>query len=1108
MNLATLNLRTEGTKDEIIEYLVDTGSEVSVIKKGKLRGDKMCRVSHIPLSGIGAGVVTTRGSTGLRISVRDEIFEHEFLVVPDDFPIPVDAILGLDFLTRQKITLDFDTGTVITQKHKLKLENRNFSSTGPRGFKIARDRIKVPARTHKLINVGINSVNPCIIANKKIANGVFLAACLVQPSGGNAKVSVANTTEEDIELEKLEFDYEEFSEVLEGSTQSKDLEVSRERYEKLLKEISLVHLNKEEKKELLEVIKNNSSVFYLEGDKLGKVPGFEQDIETKSGLKPVYVRPYRTPHALRGELRSQVKKLLENDVIEEAPFSKWNAPVLLVPKKQDKEGNHSWRMVVDFRKLNEVTEGDEYPLPLIDSIFSQLGRAKYFTVLDLASGFYQMELRKEAREKTAFTVPGGKFKFKRCPMGLKGSPAAFQRMMDCVLTGLNHETCFIYMDDVIVFAENVKEHNKRLDKVLKRLKDNNLKVQVQKCAFLRKEIRYLGHIIDQEGIRPDPRTVEKVRNFIKPRDKKGVQRFLGLAGYYRQFVKEFAKVAQPLSKLTRKNEKFNWEEAQQLAFEELKLRVTKAPILRFPDFTKQFIVTTDASDFALGGVISQYDEKEKLDLPVAFCSRILNKAEKNYSTTEKELLAIVFTLKHFREYLYGRKFQVMTDHKALEYISNLKEPSSRLMRWRLALEEYNFEIKYIPGKTNSVADALSRMYITRKQARNNANDDSDLDAGAGPSGVNRNIAYDTESDSETETEDEKEIDENISKEKKLEILKECHNSVVGGHKGFKSTLQKVKKIVSWRGMGKEIKEYVRKCEKCQMNKITQKSAKNPMIITDTPERPWEKICLDVVGPLPEIAGKKYLLTFQDSFSKFVGAIPMKNQESETIARKMVKHIICAYGLPEVILTDQGANFTGSLFKNLCKMLGIKKIQTSAYRPQSNGALERFHRTLKEFIRNFAEKGNWDELAPLGCFSYNITENDSTGFTPIEILLGREVELPSSFKEKSKPFYAYGDYVAELRESMIRINKEVRDNIIKAKETSQKFYNKKAVQRKFKIGDKIKIKVENVRRGRSKKLEPQWEGPYVITDIISASNVKVKKGRKEEVIHVDRINSYY
>jgi hypothetical protein len=380
----------------------------------------------------------------------------------------------------------------------------------------------------------------------------------------------------------------------------------------------------------------------------------------------------------------------------------------VVKKKMDASGEQKWRLVVDFRKLNEITVADTYPLPVIEEILDQLGNAKYFSVLDLASGFYQMELAKEDREKTAFTTAEGKYQFKRHPMGLKNSPAMFQRMMDSVLSGLNTVQCLIYMDDLIVFGSTLEQHNKRLMEVLERLKENGLKVQLDKCEFLRKEINYLGHVISENGVAPDPSKIEKVKNYPRPTDIKGIQAFLGFAGYYRRFIKCFAEIAKPLSKLTRKEEKFVWGTEQQLAFEELRDKLISAPILQHPNFEKEFVITTDASNLAIGGVLSQGKVGE--DLPIAYASRVLNSAEKNYPVVEKELLAIVWTIKHFRPYLYGKRFVVYTDHRPLTYLFNLKDPSSRLMRWRLHLEEYNFEIKYKEGKINRNADALCRIF--------------------------------------------------------------------------------------------------------------------------------------------------------------------------------------------------------------------------------------------------------------------------------------------------------------------------------------------------------------------------------------------------------------
>ena len=386
--------------------------------------------------------------------------------------------------------------------------------------------------------------------------------------------------------------------------------------------------------------------------------------------------------------------------------SPYNSPVWVVPKKPDPDGNKRWRMVIDFRKLNEKTVKDAYPLPNITHILDQLGGAQYFSTLDLAMGFHQIKMHPNSKAKTGFSTLYGHYHYNRMPFGLKNAPATFQRLMDKILSGLQGVELFVYMDDIVIYANSLEEHTRKFRILLERLDKANLTLQPEKCLFLRKEVCYLGHVITQEGVKPDPKKVEAVRKFPQPRNAKNIKQFLGLAGYYRRFIPDFSTIAKPLSFLLKKNVLFKWTNSQHESFNKLKDILCTHPLLQYPDFSKPFIVSCDASNYGIGGVLNQnFDGK---NLPIAYASRTLSDVEINYATIEKELLAILFSVETFRPYLYGRKFTLETDHRPLVWLHNVKNPNSKLVRWRYRLNEYDYEIIYKKGITNLNADALSR----------------------------------------------------------------------------------------------------------------------------------------------------------------------------------------------------------------------------------------------------------------------------------------------------------------------------------------------------------------------------------------------------------------
>lgn len=472
------------------------------------------------------------------------------------------------------------------------------------------------------------------------------------------------------------------------------------------------HLNPEEKSAILDVCKSFKSIFYNENCDLTFTNAVKHKIRTVDE-EPVYCKSYRYPYHLKTEIQNQIQKLLDNKIIRPS-ISPYSSPVWIVPKKLDASGKRKWRLVIDYRKLNEKTVEDKYPLPRIDEILDNLGKCVYFTTLDLAQGFHQIEMAEESIEKTAFSVNNGHYEYVRMPFGLKNAPSTFQRVMDNILREYLYKFCFVYMDDVVIFSKSLHDHLIHIKQIFSKFREFNLKVQLDKSEFLCKEVAFLGHIITPEGIKPNPSKIKAVQEYPLPKTVKEIKSFLGLVGYYRRFILNFAKVLTPFTRCLKKGTKIDTNDPQYIeAFHKCKELLTNAPVLAYPDFEKTFHLTTDASNVAIGGVLSQNNH------PIAFYSRTLNSAEKNYSTIEKELLSIVENTKHFRPYLYGRHFKIETDHKPLVWLMSLKDPNSRLVKWRLRLEEFDYQVIYKKGKDNCVADALSRVEINTKEVISN-----------------------------------------------------------------------------------------------------------------------------------------------------------------------------------------------------------------------------------------------------------------------------------------------------------------------------------------------------------------------------------------------------
>lgn len=678
-------------------YLLDTGATISILKINKLMPNSFINKNFkCKISGISDSHVTSYGISKKNLYIDNIVLEHQFHIVDTHFPVPACGILGLDFITKYNCILDYG------DQWKLIIKPTNISKNLilPIHNAPSEDCLTLPARCEVIrhINLNINQ-KEVLIPNQQIGEGIYIGRTIV--SKDNAYVRIINTTNENKILYNVKINTENLEDYIIYN----------------LNEYENTHRDK-----IIEKIKNNcppfantnltklctdfSDVFALDSDKVTVNNFYRQKLRLKDDT-PVYIKNYRTAATQKTEINEQVKKMLKNKVIEPS-ISEYNSPILLVPKKS-LPGNPDkrWRLVIDYRQLNKKLLADKFPLPRIDEILDQLGRARFFSCLDLLSGFHQIELDEESRDVTSFSTDQGSFRFRSLPFGLKVAPNSFQRMMSLAFAGLSPEKCFIYMDDLVVIASSERQMINNLKDVLLTCRKFNLKLNPDKCTFFRHEVTYLGHKCTDKGILPDDTKYAVIKNYPRPTDADSARRFVAFCNYYRRFIQNFAYYSYHLTRLTRKNVEFNWTKECEDAFTYLKDSLICPPILQYPNFKETFCITTDASKIACGAILSQeYDGKQ---LPVAYASRGFTKGEQNKSVIERELAAIHWALNYFRPYIFGTKFLVKSDHRPLSYLFSMKNPSSKLTRMRLDLEEYDFEIQYIKGTDNVCADALSRI---------------------------------------------------------------------------------------------------------------------------------------------------------------------------------------------------------------------------------------------------------------------------------------------------------------------------------------------------------------------------------------------------------------
>lgn len=698
-----------------LKILIDTGSTRSFIKpdiankyfNNSIRKDPF-KISTVH------GTSIEKFSTLIPSSKIFKINQKPLKFYLFDFHNYFDCLLGIDNLTLLGANVNLNKNILSTPETEIKLLYHNIMSHNT-------NCIELQPRCEQVIKINIK--------NLKNGNGILphmkfdsfeIPECLVKIENSQAICSIVNLSdsEKSIDLSNpIEVvDFNEYEVHQKNSQNFNNLNFQKFKFD--ISKVRHEHLNSEERNAILGLLKEYSDIFHIEGNQLTFTSKIKHTINTTDEI-PVHTKSYRYPEIYRKEVQRQIHDMLDQKIIRPS-FSPWSSPIWVVPKKADASGKKKFRIVCDFRKINLKTVGDRYPLPNITDLLDKLGRCQYFTTLDLASGFHQIEMAENDIQKTAFNTENGHYEFLRMPFGLKTAPATFQRVVDNILRGLQNEICAVYLDDIIIFSTSLQEHVHRLRQVFERLREANFKIQLDKSEFLRKEVAYLGHIVTPDGVKPNPQKIEAIQNYPIPSTPKAIKGFLGLLGYYRKFIPDFAKLTKPLTKCLKKDAKINTKDPEYIkCFELCKNLLTNEPILQYPNFEKPFILTCDSSNFALGSVLSQ--GKIGSDLPVAYASRTLNESEINYSTIEKELLAIVWSVKYFRPYLFGRKFQIVTDHKPLEWLFSLKEPNSKLVRWRLKLEEYDYEIVYKKGVLNKNADALSRIELNANETTSQPN---------------------------------------------------------------------------------------------------------------------------------------------------------------------------------------------------------------------------------------------------------------------------------------------------------------------------------------------------------------------------------------------------
>ena len=862
------------------------------------------------------------------------------------------VILGRDFLIENQVVIRFDDHCIEINNETISLEEDNYMMSlvkltntiviPPQSSMLCYARARNNQRIDTSESYLVSAINTGSIADEP---GLTITNCVVKLGQTNKfPINIVNFTNKHYKLKKgyMIGKIEPIAKIqtLRSSLLTDD-ETSTD-----VESPSFDHLTPEQDKALSDLINRNRDLFAATDKDLGRTNLVEMNIEL-TDPNPIKLPPYRIPLNKRHIIDKAVDELLDAKIIRPSN-SPYSFPVVLINKAKD----NSVRFCIDYRRLNSITKKISYPLEHIDDILASLGQCKYFSSLDLKSGYYQIGMAEQDKEKTAFVSHRGLFEFNVLSFGLCNGPAKFSQLMSIVLNGIKNEYAIAYLDDVIVFSKTFDEHLIHLQDVLDRLRKANLRLKLAKCSFLKPELLYLGHIVNADGIKPNPEKVEVMRKMQPPTNVKGVRSFIGMTSYYRRFIPNYSQTADPLIKLTRKYATFEWTDECQKAFETLKLSLITPPTLAYPDMSKPFILYTDASDTCIGAVLTQV--QDDIEKPIHYLSHKLSKTQCNYPIIQKEMYSIVYALNKLDHYLNGSEFVIKTDHKPLKYLFSAPMKNKRIQLWSIVISGYNCTIEYVQGVKNERADLLSRYVapVINPSISVINSDVTQLPTSNFPDKQTTfqppRIIPDTDFDMVSEQEKDPDLltlkTSVLDKTAKPSILKnhvvldkilyyisddqlepslrifipshlcsllltQYHDDKC--HLGIDKTYAAIREKYYWKNLFQSVIDHVNSCVPCRTRSI--KADKPPTQNTDIPYHAFQKIAIDTSGPFTTThSGNKYIVTIVCLLTNWPEAYPVPDKSAECVAEILLNHIIPRFSCPSQILSDNGTEYTSKL----------------------------------------------------------------------------------------------------------------------------------------------------------------------------------------------------
>lgn len=1118
--------------------LLDTGANISLIQASTLEKIKQStKVEYISRSvkirTIDNSSIPYLSAVNLKFKISNKWFSNVFFVTKNEWNSNYEIILGYDFIQKNKILIDSANNCLIIDNTKLSFLNQNFETISNNIECIKEVNVNSVRASHnvdiepgksKIVSVSVHSsftgVDPfifipnvklkCTIQNSlhdKTTNNKFIT---IIENTSNKKIRIRKKTkigviqnfhEEDI----VEPDDKEVYQV--NAINLEKIKLMRKE-ELNPNQFKLDHLNGKDKEKILQLLNNNFAVFSSSYNTLGSTDQVTPEFKLYHDYA-LQTKPYPIPKIAKEYAQQEIKSLLDAGIIEPSS-SNYCFPVIFVKKKSlpGEDNKQKFRMVVDYRLLNSITESHKICLPKITDIIQNISGKTWYSVLDLKSAFFQICLQDKDKEKLAFCCELGNFQPRRLPFGAKNSTAYFHTLISKCLNDIKGSNIQFFLDDIIVAAETIEEMIELLQKIFERLEKFNLTLDPAKMQICKNKITYLGFQLDKNGYSPSEENVKKVSKFPIPKTVKEVQSYLGMLNYFRHLIFNFAELAQPIVNLTRKNSEFIWDQNCQNAFNKFQDIMLLKPTLKNIKQNEKLYLITDASKIAVCGILMQKHEDKFY--PIEFFSKQLNPAETRYPSIRRELYAIFLAVKHFSEHLYGREFSILTDAKPLTHHIHLDKQPDIVARWLLYLQSFSYDIEHVPGFSNP-ADFLSR--VCEEVDVNNikifsTSNDLNYD----------NIVIHQRNDDElkkiinaiTENKNAKKnyyIDENSGllmkkikpkakhlRNKKIEnkivtpksLIKSCIENAHGPHFGAVKTFDFIKKRYYWNNYFLDTKNFCENCHVCMQNKSKPCNTEFDMI-SKSHLAPGQFLAIDIVGKLPRSHdGKFFILTIIDHYSRFLEAIPLHNINSSTVI-KALNNYFARFGIPKILLSDNGTNFGSGEMETFLSDLKIEHRKTSIYFPRSNGTLERIHKLLKESLAALSHQTyEWSDRILFFKLNYNNSVHSVTKFSPAQLFFGRDLITPMDVNHPVITAHSPNTQVAKNK----KLIQETRQMV----EQNEKDYFAK--QEKFIKGRKKQnLKIDNIVYVKAftppGTFEPKYNGPYKILRVLRNNNYVIQ-----------------